>query len=128
MTIRVTSIMVDDQDKAFEFYTKILGFVKKREIPLDDGRWLTVVSNEDKDGVELLLAPLGFEPSILYQKALFEAGIPAITFNVEDIDKEYARLTQLGVAFSMEPTQMGISKLAVFSDTCGNKVQLVQVL
>lgn len=120
--------MVDDQDKALEFYTKVLGFAKKREIPLEEGRWLTIVSNEDKDGVELLLAPLGFSPSIVYQKALFEAGIPAITFNVEDIDKEYARLTQLGVEFSIGPTQMGISKLAVFNDTCGNKVQLVQVL
>ena len=120
--------MVDDQDKALEFYTKILGFAKKREIPLEEERWLTIVSNEDKDGVELLLAPLGFSPSIVYQKALFEAGIPAITFNVEDIDKEYVRLTQLGVEFSIDPTQMGISKLAVFNDTCGNKVQLVQVL
>ncbi|MBX3257584.1 MAG: VOC family protein [Chitinophagaceae bacterium] len=128
MKIQVTSIMVNDQDRAFEFYTQILGFEKKREIPFEDGRWLTIVSNEDKDGVELLLAPLQFEPAIVYQKALYEAGMPALTLTVDDIDHEYNRLTQLGIVFSMVPTQMGISKLAVFDDTCGNKVQLVQVL
>jgi len=128
MTINVTSILVKDQDEALAFYTKVLGFIKKREIPMEQGRWLTVVSGEDKDGVELLLAQSAFQPSLQYQKALFDAGIPALMFNTVNIDNDYERLTTLGVEFSMEPTQMGISKIAVFNDTCGNRVQLVQVL
>lgn len=128
MKIRLTSIMVDDQDKALAFYTRTLGFIKKREIPLGDHKFLTVVSNEEQDGVELLLEPMAFEPARVFQKALFDAGIPLAVFHVGDIDKEYERLIKAGVIFSMPPTQMGISKLAIFKDTCGNNIQLVQVL
>lgn len=128
MKIKVTSVPVDDQDKALKFYTEILGLVKKTEIPLGEHKWLTVVSNEERDGVELLLEPMGFPPAKVYQKQLFDAGIPWTAFYVDDIDKEYTRLKNLGVVFSMEPTQMGPSRLAVFSDTCGNNIQLVQIL
>ena len=128
MKIKVTSVPVDDQDKALKFYTEILGFEKKTEIPLGEHKWLTVVSNEERDGVELLLEPMGFPPAKVYQKQLFDAGIPWTAFYVDDIDKEYTRLKNLGVVFSMEPTQMGPSRLAVFSDTCGNNIQLVQIL
>lgn len=128
MKIKVTSVPVDDQEKALKFYTEVLGFLKKTEIPLGEHKWLTVVSNEEPDGVELLLEPLGFPPAKIYQKQLFDAGIPWTIFNVDDIDKEYHRLKSLGVVFSMEPTQMGPSKLAVFNDTCGNNIQLVQMM
>jgi predicted enzyme related to lactoylglutathione lyase len=128
MKIKVTSVMVDDQDKALQFYTEMLGFVKKTEIPLGEHKWLTVVSKEEQDGVELLLEPMGFEPAKVFQKALFDAGIPWTAFHVDDIEKEYERLKNLGVAFSMAPTQMGPAKLAVLNDTCGNNIQLVQVL
>ena len=120
--------MVDNQDKALKFYTEILGFVKKRDIPLGKARWLTVVSKEEQDGVELLLELMSFPPSKTYQQELFKAGIPFTAFNVADIDKEYQRLVDLGVSFSMEPTQMGPTKLAVFNDTCGNNIQIFQVL
>jgi predicted enzyme related to lactoylglutathione lyase len=120
--------MVDDQDKALKFYTEVLGFVKKTEIPMGEHKWLTVVANEEQDGVELLLEPMGFAPAKTYQKALFEAGIPLTAFHVDDIEKEYERLITSGVTFSMKPTQMGPAKLAVFNDTCGNNIQLVQVL
>jgi predicted enzyme related to lactoylglutathione lyase len=128
MKIKIASVPVDDQEKALNFYTEILGFVKKTEIPLGEYKWLTVVSNEEPDGVELLLEPMGFPPAKVYQKQLFDAGIPWTAFNVDDIDAEYRRLKALGVVFSMEPTQMGPSKLAVFNDTCGNNIQLVQLL
>lgn len=128
MKIRLTSVLVNDQDKALKFYTEILGFVKKTEVPLGEHKWLTVVSKEEQDGVELLLEPMGFEPAKVYQKALFEAGIPLTAFHVNDVDKEYERLKNSGVTFSMAPTQMGPVKLAVLNDTCGNNIQLVQVL
>jgi catechol 2,3-dioxygenase-like lactoylglutathione lyase family enzyme len=128
MKIKLTSVMVTDQDKALEFYTDILGFIKKRDIPLGETRWLTVVSKEEQDGVELLLEPLSFPPSKTYQQELFKAGIPFTAFNVDDIDKEYQRLLDLGVSFCMEPTQVGPTKLAVFNDTCGNNIQIFQVL
>jgi predicted enzyme related to lactoylglutathione lyase len=128
MRIKLTSVMVDDQEKALEFYTEILGFVKKRDIPMDEHRWLTVVSKEERDGPELVLEPMGFEPAKKYQKALYEAGIPLTAFHVDDIEAEYERLKDLGVEFSMEPTQMGPSKLAVFDDTCGNNIQLFEVV
>lgn len=120
--------MVDNQEKALKFYTEVLGFVKKTEVPLGEHKWLTVVSKEEQDGVELLLEPMGFEPAKVFQKALFEAGIPLTAFNVDNLDKEYERLLKLGVVFSMPPTQMGTVKLAVLNDTCGNNIQLVQVL
>lgn len=128
MKIKVTSVPVDNQERALKFYTEILGFVKKTDVPLGEHRWLTVVSSEEMDGVELLLEPMGFPPAKVYQKQLFDAGIPWTAFNVDDIDEEYARLKKLGVVFSMEPTQMGPSKLAVFNDTCGNNIQIVQIL
>ncbi|CAN5327621.1 methylglyoxalase [soil metagenome] len=128
MKIKLTSVMVDDQAKALAFYTTILGFVKKTEIPMGEHKWLTVVSAEEQDGVELLLEPLGFAPAQTYQKALFEAGIPLTMFNVNDVDKEYERLMKLGVTFSVPPTQMGPAKLAVLNDTCGNHIQIVQIL
>jgi predicted enzyme related to lactoylglutathione lyase len=128
MKIKLTSVPVENQDMALKFYTEILGFVKKTEIPLGEHKWLTVVSNEERDGVELLLEPIGFPPAKVYQKQLFEAGIPWTAFNVDDIDKEYERLKKLGVVFSTPPTQMGPSKLAVFNDTCGNNIQLLQML
>ncbi len=119
--------MVSDQEIALKFYTEVLGFVKKTEIPLGEHKWLTVVSGEEPDGVELLLEPMGFEPAKAFQKALFEAGIPFTAFNVEDIQKEYDRLVKAGVIFSMKPTKMGPATLAVFDDTCGNNIQIVQV-
>lgn len=119
--------MVNDQEKALKFYTEILGFVKKTEIPMGEHKWLTVVSKEEQDGVELVLEPLGFAPAKVYQQELFNAGIPATAFNVDDINKEYERLTSLGVIFSMKPTQMGPVMLAVFDDTCGNNLQIYQL-
>lgn len=120
--------MVDDQRKALAFYTEILGFQLKRDIPLGEASWLTVVSQEEPDGVELLLEPSGFEPAKVYRKALYEAGIPATVFSVSDVQKEVERLKSLGVLFTMEPQQMGTTILAVFDDTCGNKIQIVQTL
>lgn len=131
MTIRVISIPVQDQEKALKFYTEKLGFVKKIDVPLsEDSRWLTVVSSEEQDGPEVLLepSPLHFEPAKVYQKALFDAGIPYTQFNVEDVQKEYERLIKLGVEFSVKPTEMGTVKIAVFNDTCGNNIQIVQML
>jgi catechol 2,3-dioxygenase-like lactoylglutathione lyase family enzyme len=128
MKIAVTSVLVDNQDKALKFYTDVLGFVKKRDIPLGEARWLTVVSKEEQDGVELLLELTSFTPAKTYQKELFKAGIPFTAFNVADIDREYQRLIDLEVSFSMKPTQMGPTKLAVFDDTCGNNIQIFQVL
>ena len=127
MKIKVTSVMVDDQDKALKFYTEKLGFVKKTEVPLGEHKWLTVVSSEEPDGVEVLLEPMGFAPAKTYQKALKDAGIPLTMFNVDDIQGAYERLEKLGVRFSMKPTQMGPATIAVFDDTCGNNIQLVQV-
>jgi catechol 2,3-dioxygenase-like lactoylglutathione lyase family enzyme len=127
MKIKVTSLLVKDQEKALKFYTEVLGFVKKTEVPLGEHKWLTVVAGEEPDGVELLLEPMAFEPARVFQKALFEAGIPYTAFNVDDVQKEYERLSGLGVVFSMKPTKMGPATLAVFDDTCGNNIQIVQV-
>jgi len=127
MKIRLTSVLVDDQDKALKFYTEILGFVKKREIPMGEYRWLTIVSQEEPDGVEVVLEPMGFAPAKVYQRALHDAGIPLTAFNVDNIQSEYERLEKLGVKFSMGPTLMGPATLAVFDDTCGNNIQLIQV-
>lgn len=128
MRIKLTSVIVNDQEKALKFYTEILGFVKKREIPMGEHKWLTVVSKEEQNGVELLLEPMAFPPAKVYQKQLFEAGIPLTTFHVDNLEDEYQRLLSLGVSFSMKPTVMGISKMAVFNDTCGNNIQIFQVL
>ena len=131
MRIRIVSIPVQNQEDALNFYTRKLGFVKKLDIPLGEGnRWLTVVAQEEQDGPELLLepAPINFEPAEIYQKALFDAGIPYTQFNVEGVQDEYDRLTKLGVEFSMKPTEMGTAKLAIFNDTCGNHIQIVEIL
>lgn len=131
MKIRLVSIPVENQDKALKFYTEKLNFVKKLDIPITDGnRWLTVVSDEEQDGPELLLepSPKDFEPAKTYQKALFEAGIPYTQFNVDDVQKEYERLVALDVVFSVKPTEMGTAKLAVFNDTCGNFIQIVELI
>lgn len=127
MKIKVTSVMVDDQDRALKFYTEKLGFIKKTEIPMGEHKWLTVVSGDEPDGVELLLEPMGFAPARVFQKALKDAGIPITMFNVNDIQSEYERLEKSGVKFSMKPTQMGPATIAVLDDTCGNNIQLVQV-
>lgn len=127
MKIKLTSLLVQDQDKALKFYTETLGFVKKTEVPLGEHKWLTVVSKEEQGGVELVLEPMAFAPAKVYQKALFDAGIPLTAFHVEDVDKEFERLKAAGVEFSLQPTQMGPVKIAVFNDTCGNRIQIVQV-
>ncbi|MEM9327807.1 MAG: VOC family protein [Bacteroidota bacterium] len=131
MRVTIISIPVLDQEKALRFYTEKLGFIKKLDTPLDGGnRWLTLVSPEAQDGPELLLepAPLHFEPSKVFQDALMEAGIPYTQFDVDDVQKEYNRLIELGVEFSVKPTEMGTVKFAVLNDTCGNNIQLVQNL
>lgn len=131
MRIRIVSIPVKDQEKALAFYTGKLGFVIKQDIPLGEGnRWLTVVAKEELDGPEVLLepSPIHFEPARTYQKALDDAGIPYTQFNVVNVEEEYERLIQLGVEFSMKPTDIGTAKLAVFNDTCGNNIQLVELL
>lgn len=131
MKIKVISVPVQDQEKALQFYTNKLGFMKKVDLPLGENtRWLTVVSKEEQDGPEILLepAPNHFEPAKTYQKALFDAGIPYTQFNVENTQQEYERLVNLGVEFSVKPTEMGTVKIAVFNDTCGNNIQIVEML
>ncbi|MDO5969894.1 VOC family protein [Flavivirga aquimarina] len=131
MKIKVLSIPVQDQEKALKFYTETLGFIKKVDVPLsEENRWLTVVNKEEQDGAEILLepSPKHFEPAKTYQKALFDAGIPYTQFNVENVQQEYDRLNNLGVEFSVNPTEMGTVKIAVFNDTCGNKIQIVEML
>ncbi len=126
--IHVTSVPVDNQEKALKFYTQKLGFIKKTEVPMGEHKWLTVVSPDEQNGVELLLEPIAFEPARVYQKALKVAGIPYTSFMVVDLDKEYERLTGIGVEFSMQPREMGPVKIATLDDTCGNNIQLVQLL
>ncbi|MEP6805355.1 MAG: VOC family protein [Flavobacterium sp.] len=131
MKVKLIGIPVQDQEKALQFYTGKLGFIKKHDIPLgENNRWLTVVSKDEPDGVEVLLepAPNHFEPSKTYQSALFEAGIPYTQFNVDNLQEEYQRLINLGVEFSMQPTEMGNVKIAILDDTCGNKIQLIEML
>lgn len=127
MKIKLASVFVDDQDKALTFYTEVLGFVKKTDIPMGGAKWLTVVSPEGPDDIELVLEPNGNPATQTFQKAIFEQGIPFTAFAVEDIQKEYERMKNLGVVFSMKPTKTGEVTLAVFDDTCGNLIQLYQV-
>jgi catechol 2,3-dioxygenase-like lactoylglutathione lyase family enzyme len=122
--INLTSVLVDDQDKALRFYTEVLGFVKKTEVPLGEHRWLTVVSPEDPDGVELVLEPDGHPAVRPFKEALVADGIPFTSFAVADVQAEYDRLTGLGVTFTQEPTVMGPVTTAVLDDTCGNLIQL----
>lgn len=128
MRIKLTSVPVQDQDKALKFYTEKLGFVEKRDIPIGDARWLTVVSPEETEGVELLLEPNGEYPAMKALKAaLVEDGIPITAFEVDDVHAEYERLRALGVEFTMEPTDAGTTIVAILDDTCGNLIQIYQV-
>ena len=124
MKINVTSVLVDNQPKALRFYTEVLGFVKKREIPLGEHSWLTVVSPDDPDGTELSLEPDEHPAARQFKEALVEDGIPFTSFAVEDVAAEYERLVGRGVRFTQPPTDMGSVTTAVFDDTCGNLVQI----
>jgi catechol 2,3-dioxygenase-like lactoylglutathione lyase family enzyme len=126
MQIKLASISVSDQEKALQFYTKVLGFTKKEDIPMGAYRWLTVCSPEGVAGVELVLEPLGFPPAAVYQQALWAAGIPATAFITADIAAEYERLKAAGVQFRGEPARMGPITAVIFEDTCGNLINLVQ--
>jgi catechol 2,3-dioxygenase-like lactoylglutathione lyase family enzyme len=129
MKIKLESVSIADYDKALQFYTEVLGFVKKHDIPLGGGaRWLTVVSPEEPNGTELLLEPNADYPAMkALKEALMNDGIPFTAFQVDDIHHEYARLKKLGVEFTMEPTNMGTTTVAVFNDMCGNLLQIYQV-
>ncbi len=124
MKITVTSVLVDDQVKALAFYTDVLGFRKKTDVPLGEHRWLTVVSPDAPDGVELLLEPDEHPAAKPFKAALVEDGIPFTSFTVDDVQQEYERLTALGVRFTQEPTTMGPVTTAVLDDTCGNLIQI----
>ena len=124
MRINLASVWVDDQEKALRFYTDVLGFVKKTDVPTGEYRWLTVVSPEAPDGVELLLEPDAHPAARPLKDALVADGIPFTSFAVDDVHKEYERLTALGVRFTQEPTEMGPVTTAVLDDTCGNLIQI----
>jgi catechol 2,3-dioxygenase-like lactoylglutathione lyase family enzyme len=124
MRINLTSVLVDDQDKALRFYTEVLGFQKKTEVPLGDHRWLTVVSPEDPDGVELVLEPDDHPAVGPFKEALVADGIPFTSFAVADVHAETERLKRHGVVFTQEPAQMGPVTTAVLDDTCGNLIQI----
>ncbi len=124
--IILTSVFVNDQEKALKFYTQKLGFVKKQDVPVGKFKWLTVVSPDDQDGTELLLEPNDNPVARTYQEGIFKQGIPAMSFGVEDIHEEYEKLKERGVKFTMEPTKMDPVIVAVFDDTCGNLIQIMQ--
>lgn len=126
MKITLASIFVEDQDQALRFYTDVLGFEKKHDIPMGEFRWLTVTSPEGGSGVELVLEPMAFPPARVYQKALYDAGIPATAFMSADINAEFQRLKAQGVKFRGEPAKMGPVTIVLFEDTCGNLINLVQ--
>lgn len=125
MKIKLNGIVVDDQQKAEDFYTKILGFVKSQDIPMGEFRWLTVKSPEGGD-TELSLEPNANPAAKTFQEAMFEQGIPMTAFEVDDMDAEFKRLKDLGVAFTREPTDAGTVVFAIFADTCGNLIQIYQ--
>lgn len=126
MKIIVTSIFVQDQDKALEFYSEKLGFVKKHDVPSGAYRWITLVSPDEQEGTELLLEPNNHPAAKEYQQKLFADGIPVTMFGVADIRKEHERLVEKDVKFTMEPTKMGEVTIAVFDDTCGNLIQMIE--
>ena len=126
MKIRLTNVFVDDQEKALKFYEEVLGFVKKQDFPVGEFKWLTVVSPEEPDGAELLLEPSDNPTAKAFKRALFEQGIAAASFAVDDIYKEFKRMKGLGVQFSMEPTDLDSATIALFDDTCGNFIQIYQ--
>ncbi len=127
MKIVLTSVLVDDQDKALRFYTEVLGFVKKTEVPMGEHRWLTVVPKDQPNGVELVLEPDAHPAAKPFKKALVEDGIPYTSFGVDDIQSEYKRLSDAGVRFTQPPVAMGPVTTAVFDDTCGNLIQIAQL-
>jgi len=129
MKITLTSVSIEDYDKALKFYTEVLGFVKKHDVPLGEGaRWITVVSPEEQNGTELLLEPNANYPAMkALKEALVKDGIPFTAFQIDDIQKEYDRLRKLNVEFTMEPTNMGTTIIAIFDDTCGNLIQIYQL-
>lgn len=127
MRITHAGVFVGDQDKALKFYTEKLGFVKKHDVPVGEFKWLTVVSPDDPDGTELLLEPNANPVSQVYQKGLFDQGLPAALFGVADIRGEYEKLKSLGVEFTLEPTEMGDVTIAILDDTCGNLIQMLQM-
>jgi catechol 2,3-dioxygenase-like lactoylglutathione lyase family enzyme len=126
MKIKLTSVFVKDQDAALKFYTDVLGFRKKQDFPVGQFKWLTVVSPDDPDGPELLLEPSDNPAAKAYKKSIFEQGIAAAAFAVDDIQREFERLKRLGVDFKMEPTEMGHTTVALFDDTCGNLLEIYQ--
>lgn len=126
MKIKLNSVFVQDQERALRFYTEVLGFTKKMDLPAGEFRWLTVVSPEEPDGAQLLLEPNDNPAAATYQRALFDSGIPLTSFAVDDVQKEYVRLTAFGVIFTMEPTKLDGSIVAIFDDTCGNLIQIYQ--
>jgi catechol 2,3-dioxygenase-like lactoylglutathione lyase family enzyme len=126
MRINLTNVFVEDQRKALAFYTEVLGFEKKIDVPLGDDAWLTVVSPEEPDGVQLLLEPSGHPAVRPFKAALVADGIPYASFAVDDVGAEYERLRALGVRFTQPPTEMGPVTTAVLDDTCGNLIQLAQ--
>lgn len=126
MNIIITSVLVDDQEKALRFYTDVLGFQKKNDIPMGEFRWLTVVSSANADGVELLLEPDQHPAARPFKRALVEDGIPYTMFGVDDVQTEFDRLSSAGVHFTQPPVAMGPVTTAVFDDTCGNLIQIAQ--
>jgi catechol 2,3-dioxygenase-like lactoylglutathione lyase family enzyme len=128
MRIHLASVLVDDQEKALRFYTEVLGFVKKHDVPLGEDRWLTVVSPQDPDGTELVLEPSSHPAVNPFKEALVADGIPYTSFAVDDVKAEYERMRGLGVRFTQEPADMGQVTTAVFDDTCGNLIQIQQSL
>ena len=126
MRIKLNSVIVQDQASALAFYTEVLGFTKKMDLPAGAFRWLTVVSPEEPDGAQLVLEPNAHPAAVTYQRALFESGIPLTAFAVDDIETEYRRLKALGVVFVQEPTNTGGALVAIFEDTCGNLIQIYQ--
>lgn len=127
MRIKLSSVLVDDQDKAVKFYTDVLGFVKKMDIPMGNFRWLTVVSPEGPDDIELVLEPNENPAAKTFQAAIFKQGIPLTAFAVDSVQEEYKRLKNMGVVFRSGPTKVGPTTIAVFDDTCGNLIQIYQV-
>jgi catechol 2,3-dioxygenase-like lactoylglutathione lyase family enzyme len=130
MRIKLTSVSIDDYDKALKFYTEVMGFQLKRDMPLGDGaRWITVVSPNEPDGVELLLEPnAGYPAMKALKESLVRDGIPYTAFQVDNIQEEYERLRNLGVQFTMEPTNMGMTTVSILDDTCGNLIQIYQMM
>ena len=126
MRIKLNGIPVDDQSKALTFYTDVMGFVKKHEIPAGEFRWITVVAPDDPDGTELVLEPNNNPAARTFQAELFQQGIPITAFEVDDVESEFDRLKEKGVVFTMKPTAMGPVTVAILSDTCGNLIQLYQ--